>query len=287
MSGSKVGNVIVQSILKMLEDKLPNAMRTLTQNNIPPQPTNMDALFAAFQRAALKKIASTGVSMGGQKFKKQIGFDLDGGERVETQGFLRVGDIILLIYDEKVFDELHDVGKVAAQTKEGIQHLELLEEKVAQKDNLKERITNKPDLIYKGVIFTDGVTNKHFSVMPRQNTAHIFGQESAFTQFKKCLFRIEVAQECKYNIIKHTLLEQLEELEKQKASLNEEKALAGKGSTRRGNKDLEEIDKLYQDLEDLEKDIAENEKRLSEEVKNNAYEFQINVGKKITYGQKI
>lgn len=30
MSGSKVGNVIVQSIMKMLEDKLPQAVRQLT-----------------------------------------------------------------------------------------------------------------------------------------------------------------------------------------------------------------------------------------------------------------
>lgn len=44
---------------------------------------------------------------------------------------------------------------------------------------------------------------------------------------------------------------------------------------------------MYQEIEDLEGLIADNDKRLNEEVKNNAYEFQINIGKKITYGQKI
>lgn len=127
----------------------------------------MEALFAAFQRAALKKIASTGVQMGGTKHKNALGFDFGNAEDKSDKGFLRVGDIILLIYDEKVFDELHDVGQVASKTKEGAAHLEQLEEKVALKDNLKERITNKPDLIYRGIVYTDGVTNKHFSVMPR------------------------------------------------------------------------------------------------------------------------
>lgn len=82
-------------------------------------------------------------------------------------------------------------------------------------------------------------------------------------------------------------MEHLDELEKRKALLNEEKALAGKGSTRRGNKELEEIDNLYHDIEKLEQEIHDNEKLLNDEIKNNAYEFQINVGKKITYGQKV
>lgn len=37
----------------------------------------------------------------------------------------------------------------------------------------------------------------------------------------------------------------------------------------------------------IEKEIAENDKYLSEEIKNNEYELQMNIGKKITYGQKI
>lgn len=80
------------------------------------------------------------------------------------------------------------------------------------------------------------------------------------------------------------MLAHLEELEKERAKVNEESALSGKGSTRRGNKELEAIDALHRTIEEVEHDIYENEKLLSEEAKNNAYEFHINVGKKITYG---
>ena len=62
--------------------------------------------------------------MGGKKYKNAIGFDLDQIDNPDEKGFIRVGDIIIIIYDEKVFDELHDVGNVASKTKEGLAHLE-------------------------------------------------------------------------------------------------------------------------------------------------------------------
>jgi hypothetical protein len=50
---------------------------------------------------------------------------------------------------------------------------------------------------------------------------------------------------------------------------------------------LDEIDRLDREIERIEKAIKENDKVLVNEVKNNEYEFKINVGKKITYGQRI
>ena len=112
---------------------------------------------------------------------------------------------------------------------------------------------------------------------------------SAFTNFKKCLFRIEIAQDCKFNTIKQELIDDLLELEHQRSQLNEQKALhrGNGGSLRRGNKELEEIDRLEKEIERIEKAIQENDKVLVDEIKNNEYEFKMNLGKKIIYGQRI
>jgi len=67
----------------------------------------------------------------------------------------------------------------------------LAREKAPQSDNLKSRITQRPNLEYKGILYSEGVTDKSFKVKPR----HLTNQTSAFTQFKKTLFRLEIAQE--------------------------------------------------------------------------------------------
>ena len=56
---------------------------------------------------------------------------------------------------------------------------------------------------------------------------------------------------------------------------------------RRGNKELEEIDRLDAEIDRVEKAILENDKVLVDEIKNNDYEFKMNIGKKIIYGQRI
>ncbi len=74
-------------------------------------------------------------------------------------------------------------------------------------------------------------------------------------------------------------------MEHARSLLNEERALhGGHGQVRRGNKELEEIDRLDKEIERVEKSIIENDKVLTDELKNNEYEFQMNIGKKITYG---
>ena len=92
------------------------------------------------------------------------------------------------------------------------------------------------------ILLADGVTDKLFQVMPRQLTH----QMSAFSQFKKTLFRLEIAQDCKYNTIKQDLIDELLSLEHSRSLLDEERALHGGhgGAKRRGNKELEEIDRL-------------------------------------------
>lgn len=114
------------------------------------------------------------------------------------------------------------------------------------------------------------MTDKLFQVMPRQLTH----QMSAFSQFKKTLFRIEIAQDCKYNTIKQDLIDELLALEHARSLLNEERALhSGHGSIRRGNKELDEIDRLDREMERVEKAIKENDKVLTDELKNNEFEL--------------
>lgn len=77
-------------------------------------------------------------------------------------------------------------------------------------------------------------------------------------------------------------------LEHARSLLNEERALhGGHGSVRRGNKELDEIDRLDKEIERVEKAIKENDKVLTDELKNNEFELQMNIGNKITYGQRI
>lgn len=105
------------------------------------------------------------------------------------------------------------------------------------------------------------------------------------TNFKKTLFRLEIAQECKYNIIKQSKLEELDEKEKERAQYSDDVVFGTKsGGSRRKNKQHDEAVKLDEEIAQIQSELEENEKRLTEEIKNNDYEFNINLGKKITYG---
>ena len=69
--------------------------------------------------------------------------------------------------------------------------------------------------------------------------------------------------------------------------MNEEKINAMRGGINKNQKESDELKEIIDEIEQIEIALHDNEKRLSEEEKNNAYEFHINLGKKITYGQRI
>lgn len=77
---------------------------------------------------------------------------------------------------------------------------------------------------------------------------------------------------------------ELSEIVISRGLLNEEKALKG---SRRGNKALEEIDRLESEIIRIEEALNENSKLLIEERSNNEHEFMMNLGRKISYGQKM
>ena len=89
----------------MIEEKLPQTIRSATMQPTAP-PKDLTNLFAAFQRAALKKIANTGanIAKNGKQFNA-LDFDLSlGNDLANDKGYLRVGDTISILYDEKVYD---------------------------------------------------------------------------------------------------------------------------------------------------------------------------------------
>ena len=75
--------------------------------------------------------------------------------------------------------------------------------------------------------------------------------ESAQTQFKKTLFRIEIGQEVTANVRKQTLMEHLYEVTEERSQHNEEQAMAAAG--RRGNQELDLIKKLDESIDEISK----------------------------------
>mmetsp|Transcript_20991 Transcript_20991/g.20119 ORF Transcript_20991/g.20119 Transcript_20991/m.20119 type:complete len:114 (+) Transcript_20991:119-460(+) len=101
-------------------------------------------------------------------------------EDEKNQGYLKIGDIVYLTFVEKVY-EGHSKSK----------HME------QETDFHFAKFTETPEFEYKGIVFSDGVTNKKFIVIPKQSEESM----SASNLYKKCLFRIEVAFDCEYHII--------------------------------------------------------------------------------------
>lgn len=59
----------------------------------------------------------------------------------EELGFLRIGDIICLIYDEKVYDQLNLIATLKAEIKGVEIDIDHLLDRANANDNLKARIT--------------------------------------------------------------------------------------------------------------------------------------------------
>ena len=64
-------------------------------------------------------------------------------------------------------------------------------------------------MTYRGMFFTDGVTDQGVKVIPLQTE----GSQNAQSMFKQCLFRVEVQQACEVNQRAHKLLQQKIEVE--------------------------------------------------------------------------
>tara|TARA_B110000285_G_C14761179_1_gene439629 strand:- start:153 stop:407 length:255 start_codon:yes stop_codon:yes gene_type:complete len=71
-----------------------------------------------------------------------------------------------------------------------------------------------PDDVYKGLLYSDGVTDRGFKIISKFNSA----AQNAKNMFKQCLFRIEIQQDSsiikKIDILKEALDKNQKDLQK-------------------------------------------------------------------------
>ena len=90
--------------------------------------------------------------------------------------FIKIGDIVCIEFIEQIFDGLKEYAKIDEGT-----------------DNLRlAKILEKPDFEYKGIIYSDGIVDKEFKVIPKDIKS---SSNRNFTDQNKSIFRIEVPQE--------------------------------------------------------------------------------------------
>lgn len=157
--------------------------------------------------------------------------------------YIRVGDIVRIEFDEQIFD--------------GLKEYEELDE---GRDNPRlAKILEKPDFEYGGVVYSDGVVDKEFRVIPKDIKVC---SDRNFTEQKKSVFRVEVVQDCRFA--------------KQYNELRTEMLTA----------DFAEEENPE---EEAEKRAIYEEVRLKyqKELKANLSEQQLNSGNRLLYGQTV
>ena len=128
------------------------------------------------------------------------------------------------------------------------------------KDNLKlEKILEKPDFEYKGIIYSDGIVDKEFKIIPKDIKS---SSNRNFTDQNKSIFRIELPQEFKFT-------KQYNELKVEMASV--------------------EFTELENSNEEIEKIIISMilRQNINKEVKTNRNEQLFNTGRNVLFGQDI
>jgi hypothetical protein len=178
------------------------------------------------------------------------------------RGTLKIGDIVALNVNEQIF------LNQGAQNKK---------KQKAERDDDEEadqvyQMFEKPDIDYKGILMSDGTTNKSFNVIPKSHDFEVNGA----AMFKKCLFRVEIAQECASSEEVQVLEQRLTD----KSNLKAESNIKDEENNR-------EAQTINTEIKRIEEELAEKKKELDEERRNNDYEFEVNIGKKVTYGTPV
>ena len=183
-------------------------------------------------------------------------------EKRQKHGQLRFGDVILLAFTEEVSRE-DNLAKL--EITDAGEAPELKSPPKKPHRNLKE-----PDHIYRGFLYSDGVTDQGIKVIP-YNTSQ---SQNAANLFKQCLFRIEIQQNCHVNKRAIKLIQQRNEAEERLRKLISE-----------GNSQSDQqMDALKRELEIITRDIEENNKKKQIQDENNIYEQGYRHGNKLTYG---
>ena len=164
-------------------------------------------------------------------------------EEIKQTEYIKIGDIVCIEFTEQIFDGLKEYAKID----EG-------------KDNLRlAKILEKPDFEYKGVIYSDGIVDKEFKVIPKEIKS---SSNRNFTNQNKSIFRIEVPQDYRYT-------KQYNELKIELSSV--------------------EFSEMENPNEEIEKRIIFNdiETKYKKEIKANKNEQLFNTGRNVLFGQDI
>ena len=157
--------------------------------------------------------------------------------------FIKIGDIVCIEFIEQIFDGLKEYAKIDKDT-----------------DNLRlAKILEKPDFEYKGIIYSDGIVDKEFKVIPKDIKS---SSNRNFTDQIKSIFRIEVPQEFKFT-------KQYNELKVEMASA--------------------EFTELENSNEEIERELFSMTLRqnINKEVKANKNEQLFNTGRNVLFRQDI
>ena len=108
----------------------------------------------------------------------------------------------MLTYTKKIFDQR--ANNVFQQQREEKWDGESIDEEAQQviddkerKENIKlQQLIEKPLYVYKGMIFSDGILSKNLKVIPVKGLDDTI---NAKCQFKKCIFSVEIFDNCTYH----------------------------------------------------------------------------------------
>ena len=67
--------------------------------------------------------------------------------------------------------------------------------------------------MYKGIAYSDGILDKNVKIIPKQSEENTI---NAKCQFKKCLFRVEIFDNCTYHMLYKKQVDHLAQLKVQK-----------------------------------------------------------------------
>lgn len=119
-----------------------------------------------------------------------------------------------------------------------------------KKNEKSKRVLDDPDFKYKGLLYSDGVTDIGIKVLPKRNEM----TNNASSLFKQCLFRLEIKQGCDINTKGHELRAELGEVKIKLFKIIEE-------SGGEDNVNQKVLQDLKNEIDTLEKQIEVNDQK--------------------------
>ena len=160
---------------------------------------------------------------------------------------LKFGDLIFLNYTQKVFEDDIEAERIREDEDfyEGNtideEQQQILDDEERKRNRKLKKLIDKPRYVYKGVVFSDGILDKDVFLVPEQSFSNT---QNAKCQFKKCLFRIDIFDKCKYHVLYRQQIAKVEEV--------------------RGKRDQIEMTNDFKELEKINSIVKKEETYLAE-----------------------